>query len=145
MSRPKWVTGAAIAVVGAVAMAGSASAKPLSTKEWRTQANVVCDQVNEDIDAAAGEAFAGLGQDDEPSPEQVSAFADELVSIAEDGIAEIDDLEEPKAVKKSFKKYKAALTDALENVTDDPSLLTETKNPFAKADKIGKKLRLTCG
>jgi hypothetical protein len=45
-------------------------------------------------------------------------------------------------VKKDLKKFKAAVGQALDTIEADPGAVTGSKDPFAKVDKIGKRLGL---
>ena len=68
---------ASLALAGTIVagMAVSAFAQPLSTREFKKQANAICAQGNQQIDAAAEQAFAGLSRDQQPTAEQLTAFA----------------------------------------------------------------------
>jgi len=142
MSRSKaLVAGSVVAVV--VLSASAALAKPLSEQQWRKQGNAVCKQVNKELDALGNEIFAGLGPHDQPSVEQVQAFAEQFAPVIKDAIASIDALKEPAALKKDVKRFKAAANDAVAHVEANPSvLLNEKSDPFAKVNKIARKLGL---
>jgi hypothetical protein len=145
MRRSKLLVGGSM-VAAVVLSASVAFAAPLSEKEWKQQGNAICDQVNTDGEAAANTAFAGLGDNEEPSEAQVQAFAEEFVPILKDAGLQINALDEPASLKKNVKKFQATLQVTLAKITDDPTvLLNDKSNPFAKLDKIALKLGLkTC-
>ena len=135
---------AAMSVGAAVAMTGGAAfAKPLSEAQWKKQANAVCKQVNKDFEELNGELFAGLGEHEQPSAKQVDAWVERFAPIVREAIASIDALNEPKALKSAVKKFEAAASQAIEEIETDPSVaFSYEHDPFAKANKIAKKLGL---
>jgi hypothetical protein len=132
-------------VVAAVVLSTSvAFAKPLSEQQWRKQANVFCKQSNKDLDTIYGEAFAGLGKNDTPTPEQLAAIAQQAGPSIAQTIASIDALNEPKALKQDVKKLVALATAAVTTMQADSSTVIDDKL-FAKVNKVGKRLGLVCG
>ena len=139
------IRGAAAASVVAVVTltAGVALAAPLTESQWKKQANAFCKQVNKELEPIQRELFAGLGEDERPSPEQISAYVEQFVPVIEDAVASIDALNEPKSLKSGVKKFKAAVADALASVQDDPDAAFAGNNdPFANANKVARKLGL---
>jgi gas vesicle protein len=132
--------GSVVAVV--VLSASVALAAPLSEEKWRKQGNKICKQVNQDLEEIAQEVFAGLRPGKEPSDEQLTAYVAQFVPAIEGAVSSIDALNEPKSVKKDLKKFKAAVGQALDTIEADPGAVTGSKDPFAKVDKIGKRLGL---
>lgn len=142
MSRSKLLVGGLIVAVVALS-ASVAFAKPLTEQQFKKQGNAICKQVNADIDAAAKEAFAGLGDNDQPSEAQLESFVGTFVPAIEGALASIKELQAPSSLKANLTKFEAAVADALSKLDADPSLLADEKNdPFSKADKLAKKLGL---
>jgi len=132
-------------VVAAVVLSTSvAFAKPLSEQQWRKQANVFCKQSNKDLEAIYGEAFADLGKNDVPTPEQVAVIAQKAGPSIEQTIASIDALNEPKSLKPKVKKWIASANEAVATLQADPSTAIDD-NLFAKVNKLGKQLGVLCG
>jgi hypothetical protein len=130
-------------VVAAVVVGTSAAfAKPLSERQWRQQADAVCKQVGKDLDELGSQVAPELGQNDQPSVEQFAAFMDQAGPVFEQALAAIDDLNEPKALKKDVKKFEVATAAAVIRLQADPSLLAGSADPFAKANKIARRLGL---
>jgi hypothetical protein len=134
---------AASCVAAVVLSTSVAFAKPLSEQQWRKQANVICKQSNEDLNAIANEAFSGLGANDEPTAEQYAAFVDQGGPSLRASLDSIDALNEPKALKKDVKKLLGATLAALATMEADPSL--DSDAVFAKPTKLAKQLGLVCG
>ena len=134
---------AASCVAAVVLSTSVAFAKPLSEQQWRKQANVFCKQNNKDMNALESTAFAGLGPNDQPTPEQLAAFTEQAVPAIEQTIAAIDALNEPKALKKDVKKLVALGYEAVAGMRTNPG--PENDAQFAKVNKIGKRLGLVCG
>lgn len=136
-----FVAGTLGAVV--VLSASGALAAPLSEQQWRKQANSVCKQLDRDLDEIADEFYADLDENEEPTPEQFAALAKQASPLFEEALASIDALNEPKALKKDFKKFEAAVSDAVAAFQDGPSAFTDgAENPFARSDKIARRLGL---
>jgi hypothetical protein len=141
VSRIKvFVAGALVAAV--VVGTGVASAKPLSERQWRRQADAVCKQVGKDLDELGSQVAPELGQNEQPSVEQFAAFMDQAGPVFEQALAAIDALNEPKALKKDVKKFEVATAAAVTRLQADPSLLAGSADPFAKANKIARRLGL---
>ncbi|MCJ7436779.1 MAG: hypothetical protein MUP97_03330 [Acidimicrobiia bacterium] len=139
------IRGAAAASVVAVVTltAGIALAAPLSESQWKQQGNAVCKQVNKDLKPIQQELFAGLGKNEDPSAEQISAYVEQFVPVIEDAVASIDALNEPKSLKSGVKKFKVAVADALATIEADPvAVLTGDTDPFVKANKVARKIGL---
>jgi len=132
------------ALVAAAVVVGTsvAFAKPLSERQWRQQADAVCKQVGKDLDELGSQVAPELGQNDQPSVEQFAAFMDQAGPVFEQALAAIDDLNEPKALKKDVKKFEVATAAAVIRLQADPSLLAGSADPFAKANKIARRLGL---
>jgi hypothetical protein len=135
---------AGLCVAAVVLSTSVAFAKPLSEKQWRKQANVICKQSNEDLSTISDEVLAGLGQNDQPTVEQMAAFVEQAAPSIEQTIASIDALKEPKALKKDVKKWLAAATEANTTWQEDPATALDD-DLFGPANKIGKRLGVVCG
>ena len=142
MSRIKMLVAGALVVAAVVVGTSAAFAKPLSERQWRQQADTVCKQVGKDLDELGSQVAPELGQNDQPSVEQFAAFMDQAGPVFEQALAAIDDLNEPKALKKDVKKFEVATAAAVIRLQADPSLLAGSADPFAKANKIARRLGL---
>jgi len=121
----------------------SAFADPLSSGEFKKQANAICAEGNQQIDTAAEQVFAGLSENQEPSPEQVAAFATVAVPNIKQQVEDVAALEPPKSLKAKVKKLVKTARAAVAKVEANPSLLADEKNdPFAATNKQAKKLGL---
>jgi hypothetical protein len=137
--------GACAASIIALVTLGAAVAwaAPLSESQWKKQANAVCKQTNKDLDQIGNEVFAGVGEQQEPSAEQINAWVDEFVPIVEDAVSSIDALNEPKSLKSNLKKFKAEVNKALTAIEADPQgVFAGNNDPFKKVDKYARKLGL---
>ena len=141
MSRSKVVV--LLSIVAAVVVTTTvAVAKPLSEQQWRKQADAVCKQVGRDLDEIGSQVGPNLGPNELPSAEQFGAFMEQAGPVFEQAIADIDALDEPKALKKDVKKFEVATAAVVVRLQADPSLLGGSSDPFAKATKIAKRLGL---
>jgi hypothetical protein len=136
---------ASLALAGTIVAgtAVAASAEPLSSGEFKKQANAICAEGNKQIDAAAEQAFAGLSRNQKPTVEQLTAFAAVAIPNVEQQIDAVAALEAPKSLQAKVKKLVKAARAGTAKATADPSLLADEKhNPFAASDKQAKKLGL---
>jgi hypothetical protein len=136
---------ASLVLVGTIVAgtAVSASAEPLSSSEFKKQANAICAAGTRQIDAAAEQVFAGLSRDQQPTAEQLAAFATVAVPNIKQQVEDVAALEPPKSLKAKVKKLIKTARAAVAKVEADPSLLADEKhNPFAASDKQAKKLGL---
>ena len=142
MSQIKVFVAGALVAAAVVVGTSVAFAKPLSERQWRQQADAVCKQVGKDLNELGSQVAPELGQNDQPSVEQFAAFMDQAGPVFEQALAAIDDLNEPKALKKDVKKFEVATAAAVIRLQADPSLLAGSADPFAKANKIARRLGL---
>lgn len=135
---------AAVSVIAVVVLsAGLAFAAPLSESQWKKQANALCRQVNQELGPIQAEIFGGLGENDRPSPEQITAYVAQSVPVIEDAVASIDALNEPKSLKRGVKKFKVAVADTLATIEADPvTVLNGDTDPFTNANKAARKIGL---
>jgi len=136
---------ASLALAGTIVAgtAVAAFADPLSSGEFKKQANAICAEGNQQIDTAAEQVFAGLSENQEPSPEQVAAFATVAVPNIKQQVEDVAALEPPKSLKAKVKKLVKTARAAVAKVEANPSLLADEKNdPFAATNKQAKKLGL---
>ena len=136
---------ASLALAGtfAAGAAASAFAQPLSGSEFKKQGNAICAEGNRQIDAAAEQVFAGLSRDQQPTAEQLTAFATVAVPNIKQQIEDVAALEPPRNLRAKVKKLVKTARAAVAKVEADPSLLADEKqNPFAASDKQAKKLGL---
>jgi esterase/lipase len=136
---------ASLALAGMIVGGATASAlaDPLSGKEFKKQANAICAQGNQQIEAAAQQAFGNLPQGQQPTPEEVQAFAAVAFPNIKQQIDSIAALDPPKSLKAKVKKLIKSARSALAKLEADPTLLADEKHdPFASANKQAKKLGL---
>lgn len=143
MTRPKLLTATSLVLALSLGLTSLALAKPLSKEQWVKKGNAICKQVNKDLDKIGNEVFAGLKKDEQPSVEQITAFAEQAGPKIEQAILKIDALEEPTSLRKDVKKFLAAVSEVLAKLQNDPGVLLSKKDPFAKANKSAKKIGLT--
>jgi hypothetical protein len=126
-----------------LAISGPALAKPLSDRQWRKQANVICKQFHAD----RGAILPSSGLSVVGKPDQARRYVEDATPLYEELITSIDSLDEPKARKKNVKTFVAALTAALATIENDPlAAFSGFDDPFAEANSAAKKLHLgSCG
>ena len=135
-----------VSVVGVVVgTAGTAFAKPLTETQWKKQGNTICRQINNEINEIGNEAFAELGQDEEPTEAQLTAYVEQLQPVISNGLVSINKLQEPKSVRKGLTKFNREVTEVLVALDDDPTILLGNEDPFEDASKAAKAVGLkTC-
>jgi Txe/YoeB family toxin of Txe-Axe toxin-antitoxin module len=143
MTRPRLLIAGSLVLAVSLGFTSLALAKPLSKDQWLKKGNAICKQVNKDINAIANDAFAGLKKNQKPSAEQAAAFADRAGPKIEQAILKIDALEEPKSLRNDVKKFLAAASEVLAKLQSDPLVIVNDRDPFAKANKIARKVGLT--
>jgi hypothetical protein len=136
---------AALALAGTIVAgtAVSAFADPLTSRQFKKQANAICAEGNQQIEAVAKQTFGNLSKGQEPTAEQLATFAAAAIPNIEQQIEGVAALEAPKSLEAKVKKLVTTARAALAKVKADPSLVTEVKNdPFKAANKQAKKLGL---
>lgn len=134
------IAGLATATFAGVAGAGG----ELSKKEYLKEANATCKAGNKEIDAAFGEAFAGLDENDQPSPEQIDELVGLVVPIFRGVLDDIEALEGPSALDKKVDALTDEYRGVLDDIEADPQAVfgEDAPDPFKKLDKKTKKLGL---
>jgi hypothetical protein len=142
---------AAIAAVGAIAIAGagcgggdddsSSSSTPTPTKdEFVTQANQICAEGNETVDAAANDVFSG-----QPTQDELDSFiTDTVIPNTEDQIEQIRALGIPAGDEDQVNAILDSAQSDLDAAKADPSIMTSgSKDPFAETNKLAAAYGLT--
>jgi hypothetical protein len=131
-----------------LALAGVATAEgdnPLTKQQFIKKADKICRAAETQGDQAAEQYFAALGPNEEPDIATLTAFIGAYGPVVQGEIDDIRALDEPKADRKKVKKILGAVQDALDTITEDPSVLLDS-SPFAKADKLAQAYGLkVCG
>jgi hypothetical protein len=108
----------------------------LTAAELAEQGNAICADVSEEFEAA----FADVG-DEEPTPEQMQAFAATAAEITGDAIARFEDLEPPEDLEQDWddtleaaRAANAQLEEAGEDADAAAALLSSEEDPFAEVN-----------
>ncbi len=119
-------------------MSGVAHAKALPEKQWRTQANAICERFHEDRDAILPESGLAISTAAEAQP-----YVDQAVPLYEGLVASIDALTEPRPRRKGVKRFVRSLTEAVQTIEENPLMaFSGFQDPFATANEIASTLRL---
>jgi hypothetical protein len=140
------------AVVGAASLLPFAAAcgdddDPLSEADFLETANAVCDDVSDDMDAAAEDAFGDRSGD--PDPEEVAAFFEEdMIPLIQRQIDELDDLEPPAELEDEVDELISTAEEELEQMVDDieddpEAFAANDDDPFARTNAMAADLGLT--
>jgi hypothetical protein len=133
---------ALVAALAAPVTAGATTAgavHAMSKKEFIKAADDLCRQSDILLDAAAAENFAGVGEDEQPSPEQLDAYVTDVEPVLRQLVDSLRALPKPKKDKKKLKKIFNLVEDAVDTVVDDPTVFLTDEDPFAKADRAAHK------
>jgi len=104
----------------------------LTQEEFVDQGNQICSDGNDELDAA----FADLPDDAEPTPDQISEFADTFEENVSGQIDAIDDLVPPDDIADDVDEILADARDDLDTfvtlIRDDPeAAFAQEEDPFA--------------
>lgn len=141
MTRTKVMIGGALTLTFSLLMGGVASAGLLSKAEWRAQAGEICTLSDAAVGALANAHFGDLGPEEQPTDDQLRAFADAVIPVIDQTMQDVVALEEPAAFKKNVKKWAKAVRGVSTAIDEDPSVLN-SPDPFDKPGKVAKKLGL---
>ena len=129
------------AATGASGVTGTA----LTEEEWATQADGICAAASKETDAAAEELFGNQ----QPSQQQIEQYAtDVLIPSIQGQLDAIRALTPPEDIADQVTTFLDDAESALDEVRDDPSLITTSggESPFADVNAEAKELGLTeCG
>jgi hypothetical protein len=116
--------------------------------EFAQQADEICREGDQEISQQEGEFFGDLPQGQEPPPQEIERFAtDVLVPSIQGQIDEISELTPPEGEEDLAEQFVDQAREDLQEVEDDPSLLTQRggTNPFAETQELASELGLeTC-
>jgi hypothetical protein len=130
-----------LALSGALLAGCGDDEESLSEEEFVEQANDICEEGSEQLDEEAEEIFGSLGQGEQPSDEDIQAFADtfeENISGQLDDIADLngpDDLESE--VGEILDEARTLVSELADQFRDDPSALfaDQGEDPFAEVNE----------
>ena len=109
------------------------------------EADAICTAGDKEIDEAAKEAFGDSQQ--EPSASDQEAFVeDTVVPNIQDQLDQLSDLDPPEADADEFQGIIDDAQSALDELADDPSVLTSGDDPFAEVNQRAQAFGLSaCG
>jgi hypothetical protein len=133
---------AAIAAVAAIAVAGAgcgggdddSSTTALSKDEFVTQANQICADGNDKVDAAAKDVFSS-GQ---PSQDDVNSFVtDTVIPNIQDQIDQIRALGIPEGDEDQVNAILDSAQSDIDAAKEDPTIISDAKgDPFKETNKL---------
>ena len=131
-----------VGIVGAAFASPAGAGERLTKKEFRQEANSICEAGNVALgavfDAAFGE-FSSLSE----VPEQVLADAvQEAVGLFRDALDDVEEVEGPAAFDKKVDKVLDRYRDTADEIADDPERAFSDEDIWAQADKAARKLGL---
>ena len=111
------------------------------------QADDICREGNDEIDAEAQERF---GDTQEPSQDEQLSFAEEVVIPSiQSQVDEISALTPPEGEEDTFDEFISQAQSDLDEIESDPSVLLQQgggEDPFAETNELARELGLTvCG
>ena len=126
---------------------GATGAEGAST-EFAQQADDICREGNDEIDAEAQERFGDTQQ--EPSEDEQLSFAEEVViPSVRSQIDEISTLTPPEGEEDTFDEFISQAQSDLDEIESDPTVLLQRgggEDPFAETNELARELGLTvCG
>jgi hypothetical protein len=128
-----------------VSGATGASGAPLTKEQFIQQADQICQQGNDATQQAANQLFGGQ----KPTDEQVTQFVnDSLAPAIQTEIDQIGALTPPAGDEDDIQAMLGAVSDALDQIKQDPSslLASDNEGPFAQADQLARDYGLkVCG
>lgn len=140
MRRPALLL-SALTLAGGLLVTGCGSdEEPLSQEEFVEQADKICADANAELEEASG--------DIDPENEQdVEGFVqDVLVPNIQDQHDSLEELTPPEDAQDDFDDMLADLQEGLDQLGDDPSLITSDSDVFGDANSLANELGLTeCG
>ena len=107
--------------------------------EFAQQADEICREGDQEIDAQADETFGG--QQQEPSQAEQQKFVEDVViPNVEQQIEDVAALEPPEGEEDTFNEFVDQARSDLEEVKSDPSLVQG--NPFSETNELAQELGL---
>ena len=129
--------------LSAVGFAGVAAAgDQLTKKQFLKEGNAICKAARKDFFVVVDMAFAGLDENAEPPPEVIEAVVAVGIPILQDGFDNIEALEGPASLEKKVDKLVDQYTAILDGFEADPQSAEDGSAPFAKPDKLARKIGL---
>ncbi len=127
------VIGAALAVGCGGGDSGSSTSAALSKEEFISQADAICKQGNQDINAAGKEIFGG----GKPTQDQIDQFVnDSVIPSIQGQVDDIRALTPPAGDEDTINNLLDDVESALDQAKSDPTVLTGNgSGPFAKANE----------
>ena len=136
--------GVMILVAGlALGAACGGGEETIAKDEYLERARTICREGNQQLAQATRQAFKNLKQGEKPSPDQLEAYArDVVLPMVRRQVADLRALPDPKGAADQVDEIYDAFDRALNRIDEKPSLLTE--NPdilglFKEADDLSKK------
>ena len=122
--------------VGTGAGCGGDDEEPLSKAEYIKQGDAICKKSDAELEKQAEEMFPDLGQDEQPSEEQLKTFVEDAFSSnAEQRLDDLRDLPAPEGDEETLDGIYDGFDEAVSKVEDDPGILLTGDDPFEAPSK----------
>jgi hypothetical protein len=153
LNKPLLVALAALIALAAVVVgcggSDSDTSSSLSKAQFIKQADAICEKSNDKV-GSEFESYAkeqGWDENKEPSKkQQEEAITDVVAPSVQTQVDEIKDLGTPAGDEDQVEAMLTAVEEGVETLEEDPSQLTEGKNPLAKGSKLARDYGLEkCG
>ena len=135
---------ARILAVGLVLGAACGGGRETIAKdEYLKRARTICREGNQELAQATQKAFKDLKQGEKPTPDQLEAYArDVVVPMVRQQVKELRALPDPQGAGDQVEEIYDAFERALDRIDEKPSLLTENPDVFGlfkEADDLSRK------
>jgi hypothetical protein len=119
----------------------------LTEEEFVEQANQICSEGNDRLDALAEELFADLGPGDAPSGEDLEEYFDTIVDDVQGQLDDIGDLNPPEELEDDVDALLSEAQSSLDDFKEQGSeALLSDDDPFAESNQMADDIGLTeCG
>jgi hypothetical protein len=132
----------AVGLVVAIFAAPAVAGEQLTKKEFRREANAICETATEEIDAAFETVLGGLPQGEEPSDADAATAVGEAVDSFRSALSEIEGLQGPPAFEKKVDKLVTAFETAADKIEADPGIIFDGPDPFPSGNRRARALGL---
>jgi hypothetical protein len=133
--------GFAITNLGSVAVAGD----QLTKKQFLKAGNATCRRMWKAVEANFAEQFAGLEENEQPTPAQIDAAVSGLVEMLKSAVTDIEALQGPAGLEQKVDKFLDRFSAVVDEFEAKPQSAFEEElsgYPFAKPDKLASSVGL---
>ena len=125
---------------------GDSGGSTLTKEEFTAQANEICTDGQQKIEQVQKDVQAKIQSDPTQAANAIQEVVGQLVPVVRDTLNQIGELNPPAELQRKLNEFTTKANDAIDQLENDPTKVTQGDNPFADLQPLATELGIQdCG